>query len=58
MSNTETYSTLAFKQKKTAAKNEGEIKTRFGDRFIKSEIKSGKDERGNNGFQVFYEINK
>lgn len=54
----EVYDTLAFKTKKIAEKNEQEIRDYFKDRLISSKISTGKDERGNYGFQVIYTLNK
>ncbi len=34
------------------------IKDYFGKRFLKSEVLFGKDERGNDGHQVHYELEK
>jgi len=54
----EKYSTLAYKTKKSAEKSAIEIKDYFGDRFIKSEVLQGKDDSGNHGYQVNYELKK
>lgn len=54
----EKYSTLAYKTKKSAEKSESQIKDYFGDRFLKSEVLQGEDERGNYGYQVHYELSK
>lgn len=55
---TENYSTIAYKTKKSADKSASQIKEYFGDRFIKSEVLKGKDERGDYGYQVHYELKK
>jgi len=54
----EKYSTLAYKTKKSAEKSASQIKDYFGDRFLKSEVLQGEDERGNYGYQVHYELSK
>lgn len=54
----ENYSTLSFKTVKQAEKNESEIKSYFGDRYINSFIREGIDERGNNGYFVEYNLFK
>lgn len=54
----EEYSTLAYKTKKSAEKSANQIKDYFGDRFLKSEVLQGEDERGNYGYQVHYELKK
>lgn len=52
----ETYSTLSFKLKKSAEKNEKEIKDYYSDKLKSSEIIFGKDERGNHGYYVKYHL--
>lgn len=51
------FETLAFKNKKIATKNEDQIKSYFGERLVNSEILSGRDERGNYGYQIKYILN-
>lgn len=52
------YNTLSFKTKKIAEKNQAEIVEYFKDKIIKSSIKFGTDERGNDGYQVIYYLDK
>lgn len=54
----EQYDTLCFKTKKTAIKNEVQIKSYFENRFVSSKIKQGVDERCNKCFYVEYTILK
>lgn len=50
----EKYSTLSFKSIEIASKNKEDIESHFSNRLIYSYIKEGVDERGNEGFQVYY----
>jgi hypothetical protein len=54
----ETYSTLCFKTQKQSSKNQKEIESYFGSRFIDSEILNGIDERGVKGFYIKYNLIK
>lgn len=50
----EEYRTLSFKTKRVANKNLKEIKEYFNQRILDIGINKGIDERGNNGFYVWY----
>lgn len=52
----ELYDTDAFQTKEIAEKSKKEIESYFGDRLLKSEIVFGKDDKGQKGFQVKYEL--
>jgi len=50
----EEYKTLSLKTKREANKNLKEIKEYFNQRVLDIGIDKGIDERGNNGFYVWY----
>ena len=56
--NIEGYEAGAFKTKTTAEKNQKEIKDYFGQKFLKSEIINGTDDKGNYGYLVKYTLKK
>jgi hypothetical protein len=53
-----TYSTLCFKTRKQALKNQVEIELYFGSGLVNSEILEGVDERAVKGFYVKYNLAK
>jgi len=54
----EVYDTDSFKTKKQAENNRKDIVDYFGSRIISSEVIFGKDDKGNEGYQVKYELKK
>lgn len=54
----ENYSTDTFKTEIEAEKNRIKIVDYFGDRVVNSIVKFGKDDKGVEGYQVFYDLKK
>lgn len=50
----EDYRTLSFKTERIATKNMNNLKSYFGSRILDIGIDRGVDERGNDGFYVWY----
>ena len=57
LENVQKYKTLSFKTKKQAIKNRNEIVQYFNERITDININEGVDERGNNGYYVYYILN-
>ena len=57
LENAQKCRTLSFNTKKQAVKNRNEIEQYFNERITDIDINKGVDERGNNGYYVYYILN-